>query len=191
MADWTRRQFGLWSSAALLVPYRALAAEPQAQQQATAIPEAPPETSQDVAPATKGIKALTLAAKLESNDTRRLTFALAVTNPGKKGQTFQYELTRAVLVDAAGVETELLNTFDGGAVAYLEQRHPFARRLITPSFVDVAPGKSVDLEAVLVDVPEERPKAQELRVDVGLYNDHGRLVHTVSVVLPWPASPNA
>jgi hypothetical protein len=64
--------------------------------------------------------------------------------------------------------------------------------MITPSFVDVAPGKTVALEALLVDVhQDERPKGQELRIEVGLYKGFGDLQRTVSLVLPWPAAPNA
>lgn len=114
----SRRQFALWTTAALILGPRALAEEP-AQQQATA-PPTPPATK-------------VVPGKVERVG-EEVRVQLVVTRGGKA-------LSASAFVSKASYE--LADGMHPIEWTYMNGEHPFARRLIEPSFVDLPPDREV------------------------------------------------
>lgn len=126
MTHWTRRQFGLWTSAALLAPTIAIAGSPQ---QAAPTPD----------PA--GLGGLVVSAVWSKATEHTITYSLEATNLGKKGLAIRYDLGEARLSDQA--ETVF-------GLAWLNDHHPFSRRKLPPDFVDLPPAYDVAAQKSLV-----------------------------------------
>lgn len=124
MTHWTRRQFGLWTGAALLAPTVVVAGTPQL---ATAAPD--------------GLAGIVVSAVWSKATEHIVTYSLEATNLGKKGVAIRYDLGEARLSDQA--ETAI-------GLAWLNDQHPSSRRILPPDLVDLPAAHDVAVQKSLV-----------------------------------------
>lgn len=167
---WSRRQFGRWAGAALLLgPSAAQAAPPEAQaKQSSPLVDTPPEV-----PGPSALDAIDLSLTLVSVTERAkdgltpdVELQLHAVNRAERGQSVSVSLGAAAL---------LLDGESHPVHAWLNDEHPFSRRIAMPSFVDLAPGKQPSLVAAVKVVSEDgaTKPGMVLKLTARLFDAHG------------------
>lgn len=164
--SYTRRQFGLWSTAALLLPATAAASEPMPQ--AVQAPDAEPGKADALA-------SLVVVAEPLSTTEHGRTYTLWAEHGGKNGMAVEPSVEDPLPLKGVG---------DGSldqAVVYLNGDHPLARRLVLPSMVDLPSGQRTALAVLHVD---GSPQATLGLTHVALRVRQERDARVLSVALP-------
>lgn len=150
----TRRQFGLWTTSALLVGPSVARAGGKAEQ---AVQAAAPS---------EGLDALTITGAVKSRDDKGgVVLQLSAANAAKKGLTVAFDVGNLTLVDAdASVES----------MAWMNNDHPYSRRIAAPSFVDL-PGEETTLCGVVnTAIPPEWLEKTGLTATFTLFVNDGK-----------------
>ncbi|MCB9673975.1 MAG: hypothetical protein H6737_02605 [Alphaproteobacteria bacterium] len=136
MTQWNRRQFGLWTSAAMLLPSQALAGDPTAQ-------------AQQVVKPPRGLDAVQLDATFEKADDDGVHYVITAFQPGPKGLSLRYDIG-PVSVEDGGQRTDTV-------IAWLNGNHPFSRRIMAPDFVDLPANEKLEVARLHVAIgPDHR-----------------------------------
>lgn len=159
----TRRQLGWWTTAALLTPSVALAGGGVPRQQAI-----------DPGPEPTGLDALSYALEVVERRGETLTFALHVTNASPRALS--------AMVDVSQVELRK----DGGepehGFGWVNDAHPFSRRIVAPAWVDLPGSKT--LVMAQVHVMADPASWQTAQLTLGITDEKGRT--TTLTPAPFP-----
>lgn len=160
--DPSRRQFALWSTAALLAP--------------TAMAGGKPGKPAKADKAAK-IEELRLSQSVTARTDTEITVEIRAQNPSSRGMSVQLSVSECQI---DGMEQAF-------GACWLNDEHPFSRRIMAPSFVDVGPKTTLAVAVLHLAIdPETAKKDGFAHVSISLSGPNFE-VHTVALA-PVPLS---
>lgn len=128
-------------------------------------------------PPPRQLAPLTLTAAPKRATAHQATYGLTAHNAGKRTLRFALMVEDSHLVTLEG---------DRPATAWMNLNHPFSTRVVDPTFLEVAPGATIDAGELHVLIEADQRPGKQVRPGLAVLYKRNRAWLTELPVLPLP-----